>query len=144
MINRIFLLIVLLTSLSAAQTERDKWSKSEDPYLISYEVYQNDYSFNTGSLSGNLVQPFILLYRFVISDQDGDNCPFYPSCSHFYVEAVKETNIVTGTLMFGDRFTRDMNFIDRKGRYPFTVNKRFYDPPGLYTPGDIHYPPTVK
>jgi putative component of membrane protein insertase Oxa1/YidC/SpoIIIJ protein YidD len=142
--NKVFLLIVLLTSLSAAQTEREKWNEVKDPYLLPSEIKQNEYTFNTGSVYGNIIQPFIIVYRFVISDQDGDNCPFYPSCSHFYTEAVAETNIITGTLMFSDRFTRDMNFVGRRERYPLIKNNRLYDPPFLYTPGSINYPPQLK
>jgi hypothetical protein len=46
--------------------------------------------------------------------------------------------------MTADRFTRDTNLIDRRGRYPFIVNNRYYDPPVLYTLDYPEYPPRIK
>jgi putative component of membrane protein insertase Oxa1/YidC/SpoIIIJ protein YidD len=72
-------------------------------------------------------------YWIFISDLDGDNCPFHPSCSSFFLESIEETNLIQGTLMFFDRFTRDSNPVNREEHYPVYKNYRFYDPPKLYT-----------
>ncbi len=73
------------------------------------------------------------IYGFLISDLDGDNCPFYPSCSHFFVRAVRQTNLLQGSLMFADRFTRDSNIFKDLSQYPVRVHGRLYDPVFLYT-----------
>jgi putative component of membrane protein insertase Oxa1/YidC/SpoIIIJ protein YidD len=86
-------------------------------------------------------------YWIFISDVDGDNCAFSPSCSSFFIESVKETNIFQGTVMFADRLTRDTNFINRQFRYPFSKNGRLYDVPSNYKldAAEIKYiPPFVS
>ncbi|MBU0475828.1 MAG: membrane protein insertion efficiency factor YidD [Bacteroidetes bacterium] len=67
-------------------------------------------------------------YSFLISDLDGDNCPFYPTCSSFFVQSVNETNIIKGTLMFADRFTRDSNIFKSRSHYPKHISGKLFDP----------------
>jgi len=77
---------------------------------------------------------------------DGENCPFNPSCSGFLIEAIKETNLPQGTLMFFDRFTRDLNIFGRMNHYPRYGALHLYDPVDLYTLNEdkIQYlPPTI-
>jgi putative component of membrane protein insertase Oxa1/YidC/SpoIIIJ protein YidD len=80
-----------------------------------------------------MLKTFVNGYWFFISGVDGDNCPFQPSCSSFFVESVKETNLIQGILMFADRFTRDINFYKREEHYPRAGNGRYFDPASLYT-----------
>jgi putative component of membrane protein insertase Oxa1/YidC/SpoIIIJ protein YidD len=134
----LLIFFLLFSSLSFAQTERERWNKTEDPYLVKVN------SSVPESGSSIIVKSFVSLYRLLISDQDGDNCPFHPSCSYFFVESVSMTNIFQGSLMFADRFTRDMNFIGRNERYPLVINNRHYDPPIWYTMENITYPPPVR
>jgi putative component of membrane protein insertase Oxa1/YidC/SpoIIIJ protein YidD len=137
------LLIFILISINiSAQTDWEKWDKAETDYRLPGKVTHRDYSFDSENFSRSLVKSFANAYWFFISDVDGDNCPFRPSCSAFFVEAVKETNIFKGTLMFFDRFTRDVN-IFKKNKYPHTNHSYFYDPINLYTlhPGLIEYIP---
>jgi len=128
-ICNIFLFLILLNNLSA-QTEKEKWGKTETDYRINYhnEEIKNPEPKSYGEFFLHSVHS---AYRFFISDVDGDNCPFQPSCSAFFVESVKETNIFQGSLMFFDRFTRDMN-IFKKGNYPI-IGGKFYDPVEQYT-----------
>jgi putative component of membrane protein insertase Oxa1/YidC/SpoIIIJ protein YidD len=135
--SNILFLIVFLSSLSFAQREWDRWDKTDDPYL--FQIGNAEEERSGGSI---LLKPFIYLYWILISEQDGDNCPFHPSCSHFFLKAVEETNIIQGTFMFADRFTRDMNFFGRRENYPIIKNRRLYDPPQLYTLRNVSYPPT--
>lgn len=139
--NKILLLLLFSTVFLTAQTETEKWGKKDNPYLINETAESRDYRFGGESAVSFFTNSAISLYWFFISDQDGDNCPFYPSCSHFFLESVKMYGLVQGTFMFGDRFTRDMNFINREKKYPVIKNKRFYDPPALYTLNIIPYPP---
>jgi putative component of membrane protein insertase Oxa1/YidC/SpoIIIJ protein YidD len=139
--NKILFLVIIISSLSFSQREWEHWNKAEDPYLIAASETKAGDNSSRRSIGSIIVKPVIFLYRFIISDQDGENCPFYPSCSHFYIESVEKTNLFQGTLMFADRFTRDMNFLERR-KYPFFKNRKLYDPPDLYTLGRIEYPPT--
>ncbi len=123
--------ISLLFSLNIfAQTDWVKWKAAQLDYAIrDSDVLGEEKKVENGEGVLNEVRN---LYAFFISDLDGDNCPFYPSCSHFFAEAVSETNLFQGILMFGDRFVRDTNFFKTKAEYPSKVKGRFYDPVFLY------------
>jgi len=114
------------------QTDYEKWTKAEISYEMNSPAKEREYSFNGNNAGEVVMKTFINAYWFFISDVDGDNCPFKPSCSSFFKESVKLTNVFQGTLMFADRFTRDMNFFERQKHYPRHVNGKFYDPPELY------------
>lgn len=135
--------ITFLTITLSAQTDWVKWGKAEISYEQPNKFRHRDYTFREGITSENVVKIFANAYWFFISDVDGDNCPFYPTCSSFLIQSVKETNIVQGTLMFFDRFTRDYNLIRRYERYPRVRDGHYYDPVTLYTLSEskIHYIP---
>lgn len=118
---------------SFAQTDWQRWEKSEPNYLKDSFHSERDYSYRFSSLSYIVLKSLVNAYWILISDVDGDNCPFHPSCSSFLVESVRETNLIQGTLMFFDRFTRDSNPVGRDEHYPIYKNYRFYDPPEIYT-----------
>lgn len=115
------------------QTDWVKWEKSEPSYQLQDDYLERKYDFKIESVSDLILKPVLNSYWFFISDVDGANCPFYPSCSSFFFQSVKYTNILQGTLMFFDRFTRDTNIIDRNEHYPFYDRVHFYDPVKLYT-----------
>ena len=124
---KIILLWMLFAALLRAQTDWERWSAAE----VSYEITGSSADGRTSS--GNAAGTGLLgmaksAYTFFISDHDGDNCPFYPSCSNFFVQAVNETNIFQGLLMFADRFTRDSNFFKYRGMYPVHKSGKFFDP----------------
>jgi putative component of membrane protein insertase Oxa1/YidC/SpoIIIJ protein YidD len=127
-----FLLIILFTgSCIFAQTDWEKWEAAE----ISYElpaVPKKDYTFNTDNFGSLFLSGLKNVYYFTFSDLDGDNCPFHPTCSNFFVSAVKETNIFQGTLMFADRFTRDSNLFKTRTNYPYINSGKLYDPVNNY------------
>lgn len=114
-------------------TEQLKWGKAEIRYEKPNEFRHRDYSFESESVSGFVAKSTANAYWYFVSDLDGDNCPYSPSCSAFFVQASKETNIVQGTLMFFDRFTRDYNIYKRHEHYPRVKNGHYYDPVSLYT-----------
>ena len=122
----------LIVASSVAQTDWQRWEKSEPNYQKEHSFSQRDYSYRDNSFSYIISKTLINAYWFLISDVDGDNCPFHPSCSSFFVQSVEETNLLQGTLMFFDRFTRDSNPVGREEHYPVYKNYRFYDPPTLY------------
>lgn len=129
-----------------SQTDWVKWEKADLSYSKNDEFAKRDYSISGESFSELTVKSLASAYWFFISDVDGDNCPFRPSCSGFLIQAVKETNLPQGTLMFFDRFTRDLNIFGRMNKYPRYGALHFYDPVDLYTLDEdkIHYlPPTI-
>lgn len=116
-----------------AQTDWVRWEKSDPTYQKKDSFIERNYDFSIESVSDILVKPIISSYWFFVSDVDGANCPFHPSCSSFLVQSIKETNPFQGTLMFFDRFTRDTNVFGRLEHYPRYGNNHFYDPISLYT-----------
>lgn len=131
--NRLILLFYFSFSIIAcSQTDWVRWEKSNPTYLKSSEFEEREYDLSINSVSDILIKPLVNAYWFFISDVDGANCPFYPSCSAFFVQSVKQTNLVQGTLMFFDRFTRDTNVFGRVSHYPFYDKHHFYDPVTLY------------
>lgn len=128
------IVLILCSALNLfSQTESVKWGKADISYAKKIESQRRDYSISTESISQLVLKPFISAYWFFISDLDGDNCPFRPSCSKFLIEAIEVTNLPQGILMFFDRFTRDMNIFDRPDKYPRFDDFHYYDPVTLYT-----------
>jgi hypothetical protein len=115
-------------------TDWQKWGKANYMYQLQEPSTQEqrNYSLRGENLGGTILKSFADAYWFFISDVDGDNCSFNPTCSNFFVQAVKRTNILQGTLMFADRFTRDLNLF-KLNQYPRVEDGHFYDPVSLYT-----------
>ncbi|MBS3945048.1 MAG: membrane protein insertion efficiency factor YidD [Melioribacter sp.] len=132
MIKSIIFCLLLVPTLSKAQTDWVKWDAVEVSYKISNASSKNiiTQKQNTGS---GIISFLRNIYGFFISELDGDNCPFYPSCSHFFVQAISESGMIKGPLMFADRFIRDLNFFKGKNSYPIHRIGKFYDPVSNYT-----------
>jgi len=130
----IFILIISSLQLSA-QTDWVRWNKSENYF---FENRQTDFhNHNFVDLSDtlnvdkhNIASSLVKFYKKTISDFDGDNCRFNPSCSEFFAESFKLTNLFTSVLMFFDRLTRDTNIFSQS-KYKIIDNK-LYDPPEDY------------
>ena len=140
---KLFLFLLFISTSAFCQTENLKWQKAD----ISFEKPDNfiprDYSFESDNAGEFITKSIVNAYWFFISDVDGDNCPFRPSCSVFFLESAKETNIFQASLMFFDRFTRDMNFVKGMNHYPRVKSGYLFDPPQNYTlnQGRINYLP---
>lgn len=115
-----------------AQTDWVKWGKADYTYTVKDPVEQRDYSFDLSNPGRFVLKSFANAYWFFISDVDGDNCSFSPTCSNFFIQSVERTNIVQGSFMFFDRFTRDMDIFGKLDHYPRVPDGHFYDPPSLY------------
>ena len=127
-----FLFFFLSVTLLSAQTELVKWESQQ----VSYELpahQRHDYSIDKSSFGLSILSVARNAYYFFVSDLDGDNCAFSPTCSAFFIQAVKETSIIKGTLMFADRFTRDINFFKGSNHYPLLPTNKFFDPAYNYT-----------
>lgn len=121
------LFLILFSGIISAQTDWVRWGKADVDYEISSQ-HQHSHSIDNSNIGSSILSGLQIFYAVLISDVDGDNCPFYPTCSSFFVRSIKETNIFKGTLMFADRFTRDSNLFKRRGHYPVHSSGRFYDP----------------
>jgi putative component of membrane protein insertase Oxa1/YidC/SpoIIIJ protein YidD len=143
----ILIFIILISSISLfAQSENSKWGKADYSYEMPDKFEHRDYTFNEKNPEKFVLKSVLNAYWFFISDVDGDNCSFNPTCSHFFLLSVKETNILQGSLMFFDRFTRDMDIFGKIDHYPSVPDGHFYDPPSLYMlkKDSIQYiPPSV-
>ncbi|MCU0333000.1 MAG: membrane protein insertion efficiency factor YidD [Ignavibacteriaceae bacterium] len=139
----IFLLSALFISSSFCQIEKLKWQKADVSYEKQIHDKKRNYSFESDNAGEFLAKSLANAYWFFISDVDGENCPFRPSCSSFLLQSAKETNIFQASLMFFDRFTRDMNLAKGHVHYPIVSSGHFYDPPQNYTlnQGRINYLP---
>lgn len=138
----VFTALLLMPYLSYAQNDWQRWSKAD----ISYEherLGEQSYFISSRSVNSFLLTSLKATYSFFISDLDGDNCPFHPTCSTFFIRSVQETNFFKGSLMFADRFTRDTNIFKRIPYYPLHKSGRLYDPVHNYTLriNDIKYYP---
>jgi hypothetical protein len=133
MFKNILVIACLFTVTLFSQTDWEKWGKADISYEIHNDKTQRSYNISGDNAGQIILRTTAVGYWFFISDVDGDNCPFSPTCSSFFLQSVKETNIIQGTLMFADRFTRDMDIFGRLTHYPIARNKHLYDPPSLYT-----------
>lgn len=125
----ILLFVIFFSAFSYSQTEWERWGKAD----ISYKIHNNSERSGITLKNKSPLHLAADAYWFFISDVDGDNCSFSPTCSHFFLLAVHKTNIFQGTLMFFDRFTRDMNIFKQHEYYPRVKDGHFYDPISLYT-----------
>ena len=98
---KIKIIILLLTcSLSNSFAQN---LKSPDEFNIEKKQIhqeQNEISF----LSFPILISF-KTYQIILSPIKGENCPMYPSCSYYGIEAIKKYNI-KGLLMTSDRINR--------------------------------------
>lgn len=127
------LILFILQFTIYSQTDWVRWEKSDPAYQIKDSYLERNYDLSIESASDIIIKPVINAYWFFISDVDGANCPFNPSCSSFLVQSIKETNPVQGIFMFFDRSTRDTNIFGRQEHYPRFGDKHFYDSVTLYT-----------
>jgi len=128
----IILLLVISITSTFAQTDFVKWGKADYSYAMPAEKNERDFSLDEKNVGGILLKSAADAYWFFISDVDGDNCSFSPTCSNFLLQSVHKTNLVQGSLMFFDRFTRDMDVLGKFDNYPRVKDGHYYDPPSLY------------
>lgn len=70
----------------------------------------------------------ITFYRSFISPTQGPRCGFYPSCSTFGLQAVRDYGPLRGALMTADRLTR-CNLLKAPGHdYYLLPDGKLFDP----------------
>ena len=87
------------------------------PQAVTYRV----------SIPSVLVGASFKFYKKFITSQDMSNCPFYPSCSQFMLEAVS-TNGVFGFFQGLERLKRCTATEHKRDQYPTLSNGKHYDP----------------
>jgi putative component of membrane protein insertase Oxa1/YidC/SpoIIIJ protein YidD len=130
---KFFFILLFLSATAFCQLDNLKWQKANLSYEKPFNNTSRNYSIESNDPLEFATESLMNAYWFFISDVAGDNCPFRPSCSVFFLEASRETNIFQASLMFFDRFTRDMNFVKGHNHYPKMQSGYFYDPPQNYT-----------
>lgn len=132
--HRRYALLLVCAFAVAARAQSVHVQRKADLYQpAAYEHAKRDYSLTGASLSETAVKPFLIAYWIFIADADGDLCPFEPSCSAFFLQGLKKTNLAEATLLFADRFTRDANIYNRFERYRFDYRAvKFLDPVERY------------
>jgi len=122
-----FLAIFLFLSIQIlAQVDLYKWKTAENEYILKPDILIID-DIESKNIDSNK-NIFISFYKIFISNIDGDNCPFHPSCSSFFSEAVEQVGIIEGTLLFSDRLTRDTNLFKDIKKYGKYHNHKLADP----------------
>lgn len=71
----------------------------------------------------------IRFYQRVISPIGGNRCGFWPSCSAYGYQAIKEQGPVLGIIMIGDRQIRCNIWKESGPDYTRLPNGKLYDPP---------------
>lgn len=145
MIKHLFVILFLFNSFAFSQTDWIKWEKAEISYKKKVTTKERDFSISSSNVSEIAIKSIANAYWFLLSDVDGDNCPFHPTCSSFFLQASGEKNILIGTLSFFDRLTRDASVIGRNERYPKLTTGKLYDPVEHHTDfSSIDYIPSSK
>ncbi|HRI45672.1 MAG TPA: membrane protein insertion efficiency factor YidD [Ignavibacteriaceae bacterium] len=106
--------------------------KKEINYTAEESFPLRDSTNSNSSSIDKVINSLLFIYSKTISEHDGDNCPFHPSCSSFFLDAVQKTDLISGTLLFADRFTRDTNPIKSSRKHFLLPNGKLYDPVKKY------------
>ncbi|MDP2303330.1 MAG: membrane protein insertion efficiency factor YidD [Ignavibacteria bacterium] len=122
-----------------SQDNSTKWGKKNFTYTNKELATVQSENGDTKSSSKSLVSPIIYLYGKTISEHDGDNCPFHPSCSSFFLDAVHQTDFISGILLFADRFTRDTNPVKSSKKNFLLPTGKLYDPVKKYLLKSEHF-----
>ena len=89
----------------------------EAPASVSYKV----------SIPSVLTGASFKFYKKFITSQDMSNCPFYPSCSQYMLDAVS-ANGVLGFFQGLERLRRCTSTEHKRDQYPTLSNGKHYDP----------------
>lgn len=97
-----------------------------DAYTITTPLTPSTGTYRVG-LTSVLVGASFNFYKKFITSQDMSNCPFYPSCSQFMLEAVS-SNGVFGFFQGLERLRRCTSAEHKRDQYETLSNGKHYDP----------------
>ncbi len=95
-----FCFFFLLFSIFSDNLRSQEQTKHSKFYHLYHHSFQKDYSIPA---KGNPLQTF---YSKFISSQDHSDCPFYPSCSAYMFESVRNYGLIPGLIKGLDRLSR--------------------------------------
>lgn len=107
------------------------WQPAEVDYTEEMPVKKKYYEIS-GNASEVAFKLLVNAYRLFTSEPDGDNCPFTPSCSRFFIESLQKTNLFEAVLMASDRLIRDTSFGNKYEHYHIDKFGKLIDPPSRY------------
>lgn len=125
--NRLIVFVWLFCGVIYGQS----WEAVRVDYAEEIPVKKKYYEIK-GDVPEVVFRVLVNGYRLFISEPDGENCPFSPSCSRFFVEALGETNIVEAVLLTSDRLIRDTSFDNKYKHYHIDKHGYLIDPPSRY------------
>jgi len=108
-----------------------QWKAVDVDYAEEMPVKKKYYEIK-GDVPEIVFKVLVNGYRLFISDPDGENCPFSPSCSRFFVEALGKTNLIEAVLLTSDRLIRDTSFDNKYKHYHIDRFGYLIDPPLRY------------
>ncbi|MCO4745626.1 MAG: membrane protein insertion efficiency factor YidD [Proteobacteria bacterium] len=84
---------------------------------------------------------FESLYRWYrqLPDKSAGGCPYYPTCSGYFILNVRENGPLLAGLYTWDRLMREYPFMEKADHYPLVTphgTPRFYDPVPVRLPRD--------
>ena len=94
-----------------------------DVTKTNYKIYYKDNSNELKQISTSL----FVIYKEFISSQDGNHCVFYPSCSVYTIQAIKNQGIIIGLINGVDRLSR-CNALSPENYKKYKNSKLFFDP----------------
>ena len=113
---------LFLTTATPPELKKDLsvTQKYNSPDSPAQEVYRV-------SIPSVLVSGTFKFYKKYITSQDMSNCPFYPSCSQYMLEAVSQNGML-GFFQGIERLKRCTNTEHSRNQYPTLSNGKHYDP----------------
>jgi putative component of membrane protein insertase Oxa1/YidC/SpoIIIJ protein YidD len=96
-------ILLLVTAPGDGVPEEAPWEPSPARTWIQAPEVQTP---GESSVVGSVIDLTLSVYRFALSEQQGDICVFYPSCSQYAEQAVDSCGVVLGILLIADRLER--------------------------------------
>lgn len=101
------------------QTDRSVPLHFLSPEIPDQQIYRT----STTTILANQAYSF---YKKYITNQDATNCPFYPSCSQYMMQAISQNNLL-GIIQGLERLKRCTSTEHKRDLYP-VINNKHYDP----------------
>jgi putative membrane protein insertion efficiency factor len=136
-LNRSNLKSILIFFISALAISYGQSKYPADTLLISK---------NVSLLKKVGILPIAIFQRFSYN-ADGLNCQFYPSCSNYGAQAIKEYGLIRGSFVASDRIIRcnpsSLEYHLKHSRDFNPINKQLIDPVQLLRPMELNKSPVL-
>jgi hypothetical protein len=111
-----------------SQTDAEIREFSHQFALPSQKMHYSDYLLSARNEIQVIFSGLFLFYKEFISPQDFNSCNYFPSCSVYMLESVREKGFAAGFLNGLDRLMRCHSMIE-PGLYPVSEEmNKYYDP----------------